>query len=318
MSQTLALESKPAALELHRLLKDIDPSRWDRTRWRDDVAAAIRTRAGALANRFSELWQASPYDRIATKAADIAHLLEQLPDTEEHAAWTRFRTQLSVAYESLSVSLRAEAVDVPNLRPTNYRRSLFHVLVSLTILGLIEHVLSGRWLWIVPGVFAATFWSLELARSRSARARAVLLGVFRAIAHPHERYQVNSSTWFATALTVLGLVFDPRLCAVGVIVLGIADPAAALVGRRWGRTRLVGQRSLEGTLTFAVVAFAAAFGVLAAYHGDTTMTARLLVAGGAAIAGAIAELFSRRVDDNFSIPLSAAAGGWLALALFGA
>jgi dolichol kinase len=182
------------------------------------------------------VWQAAPSERIAGDAGDIARLLAELPETEEQAAWARFRTQLGAAYESLSVSLRAEAVVVPNLRPTNYRRSSFHALTSIAILLLIEHVLIGRlggWLlFIVPAVFAGTFWSLELARVVSERARTFLLAVFRAIAHPHERYRVNSSTWFATALTLLGLVFEPHLCAVGVIVLGLADPAAALVGRR--------------------------------------------------------------------------------------
>jgi dolichol kinase len=316
MSQTLALESKPAALELHRLLKDIDPSRW-----RADVAAAARARAASLARRFAEVWQAAPSERIAGDAGDIARLLAQLPETEEQAAWARFRAQLGAAYESLSVSLRAEAVVVPNLRPTNYRRSLFHALTSVAILLLIEHLLidrMGGWLlFIVPAVFAVTFWSLEVARVVSERARTFLLAVFRAIAHPHERYRVNSSTWFATALTILGLVFEPHLCAVGVIVLGIADPAAALVGRRWGKTRLVGQRSLEGTATFAIVAFAMSLAVLSLWHTDLLVSSRLLVAGGAAIAGALAELFSRRIDDNFSIPLAAAAGGWLALAFAG-
>jgi dolichol kinase len=46
------------------------------------------------------------------------------------------------------------------------------------------------------------------------------------------------------------------------------------------------------------------------------LTHRLLIAFTAVLPAALAELFSRRIDDNLSIPLSAAAGAQLALLVF--
>ena len=77
--------------------------------------------------------------------------------------------------------------------------------------------------------------------------RVALLRVLGRIAHAHEHHRVNSSTWYGTAPVVLGGFFDPAVAAIAVAIHGLADPAAAWIGRRWGRVALVNGRTLEGT-----------------------------------------------------------------------
>jgi dolichol kinase len=101
--------------------------------------------------------------------------------------------------------------------------------------------------------------------------------------------------------------------------LAFADPMAAIIGRRFGRIRLVNGRSLEGSLTFIVTGFVAAITVLAIYYPEVSWGAKAALALGGAIPSAVAELVSRRIDDNLSIPLSAGAGAlamvyWLGIA----
>jgi dolichol kinase len=133
----------------------------------------------------------------------------------------------------------------------------------------------------------------------------MLFRVFGPLAHPHEHHRVNSATWYATALLVLALTHSKLLCTVGVAVLGFGDPAAAVLGRRFGRVRLVHGRTLEGTLSFVGVATAVAF--LALWLGyPHPVAGALLLALSGALAGGLAELFSLRVDDNLSVPLAAA------------
>lgn len=309
------IESRPIALELHRLLKDIDPSRW-----RDDVEGALRARADELAERFAALRAQLPSEPLAERASAIAELLREripqpgLPPGQVRDAWAGFRAQLSTAYEAFSLSLREEAsVVLPQLRPTNYTRSLVHAASAISVVLLIEEVLSAELRLWVPLAATAMAWSMEAARHFTETGRRFLLWLFGPIAHPHEHHRINSSTWFTTALAILGAFFAPAVAASAVIVLGLADPAAGLVGRRWGRTKLVHQRSLEGTLAFVAVGTAAALGVLSLWHGDMTIGARLLVAFAVALSGGIAELFSNRVDDNFSIPVVGSFGGALAM-----
>jgi dolichol kinase len=147
---------------------------------------------------------------------------------------------------------------------------------------------------------------MEWSRRRSPAVNAKLMALFAPVAHPHERHGINSATFYVTALLLLGLFAPQRAAEVGVVVLGLADPAAGLIGRRFGRTRLRANRSLEGTLGFVVVGALAAAGWLALVHAPALpVLAVLAVVAG--VSGALTELASTRLDDNFTIPVAVAA-----------
>ena len=102
-----------------------------------------------------------------------------------------------------------------------------------------------------------------------------------------------------------------------VAVLGLGDPVAGLVGRRWGRVKLVNNRSLQGTLTFVVVGTLAARAAMLLVPTSIASGTLWLTTLGAAIAGGLAELLSRRIDDNLSIPVITATAAAALLALMG-
>jgi len=317
---TLALQSRPIAIELHRLLRDLDPSRFRR-----ELEGKVRARIADMAEKFRHASQRSAVaegDDLPSTLAHVAEVLgEELPAPELPAdqvveAWTAYRKRLGLAYESLSQRLRTREVELPSLRPTNYARSFVHVACGTSSLLLVELFLTDRMRAIVPAAFALFFWFLETIRRVSSRANTFLMWVFGKIAHPREAHHVNSSTWYGTSLALLGLFFPLPVCAVAVAIVAYADPSASLVGRRWGRTKLVGERSLEGTATFAIVGTLVAFLTLRLWHAAEFPPLRALaVAAPAGIVGAIAELVSKKVDDNFSVPMSAAVVAWTMLQL---
>lgn len=190
-------------------------------------------------------------------------------------------------------------------RPANATRSIFHVASGALSLTLIRLLPGRTWLIAVSLTIAIAGWSMEAIRRRSPAANDRLMRFFSAIAHPQERYRVNSSTWYVTALLILSAFFPLRSAELGVVVLGLADPAAALIGRRFGRTRLRTGRSLEGMLAFVVTGTLGALATLVAFHA-LPWSSRITLALVAAVAGAVAELVSTRFDDNFTIPLTVA------------
>jgi len=320
VTQVLAADSRFLALELYRILKDFDVARW-----RHDRAPVLHERLSRVGDRLPRL-----VDRARTAAphTDLPHRLQALtelvrnrmphphwPTQEELAArWTEYRAQLIAAYEDLASSLRGLSVHVPSVRPTNYARSVFHVAMAAVAVAIIAVVPSRGPLIAFAAFFAASAWTMETVRRLRPGANEVLLGVFRLVAHPHERYRVNSATWYATALLVLSLTVPLSVGMLAAGVLGLADPAAALVGRRFGRVRLVHGRSLEGSLTFVAVGTVTATVLLTGFWGFS-WSAALPVAAVAALFAGVAELFSRTLDDNLSIPLAAGAGAQLALVL---
>jgi dolichol kinase len=316
----LADESGRLVLELHRALSDIDPARWHA-----GAAEALRVRLDELRSRAAKLTAARWPERDARLPASLGELhqrLAELPDAEStmasaQARWMAFKASMVPSYEALESALRAYEIHVPSLRPTNYRRNLTHVLSALGAIVILWAVPSPVWAIAVALPFCALGWSLELSRRQSPRVNAVLMRMLGPIAHPHEHRRVNSATWYTTALAILSLFEVPLPAGIALAVLGFGDPAAALVGRRFGRVTIRHGRTLEGTLAF--VAAGAVAGLAAAWLFAPTLpfgTLALLALAGA-LAGAVAELVSLRVDDNLSIPLVSAAAAGLAAAALG-
>src|SRR5690606_21101588 len=66
-------------------------------------------------------------------------------------------------------------------------------------------------------------------------------------------YELNSlsgSTWFFFSSLISIALFPKAAVALGLLYLGLGDPLASWVGLRWGKRRLPGGKSLEGSLTF--------------------------------------------------------------------
>ncbi|MEC7519748.1 MAG: hypothetical protein VYE22_07780 [Myxococcota bacterium] len=319
MQQALADESGRLVLELHRALSEIDPARWHA-----GAADAARLKLRAIEAKVAHLTSQSWPEKSAAlrvKLAEVgAALAERLPREDITAAnararWMAFRKSMTPSYEALQATLHQLEIHVPSLRPTNHRRSLFHVLNAAVCMGILYAVPDPAWAIAISGPLVLWAWTMEIGRRWSERWNAVLMRAFAPIAHPHEWRRVNSATWYLTAIFSLSLTQAPLPCAVGLAVLGVGDPIAAFVGRRWGRIPLVHGRTLEGTLAF--FAAASLFGVGAAFlfAPGIALGAALAIACAAGAAGALAELLSLRVDDNLSIPL--VASGAAALVTWG-
>jgi dolichol kinase len=197
------------------------------------------------------------------------------------------------------------------VRPTNYARSVFHCGSAAVGLFTVAFLPSHTGILIIAIAFATYAWSMEIGRRVFPGLNDWLMRAYSRVSHPHERYTVNSATWYATALVLLALFATRPATMASLAVLGVADPVAALVGRRWGTHILRAGRSLEGTLAFIVTgSIVAALALLLAGGLSAGRVAGFALLSG--VAGALAELVATRVDDNLTIP--AAVGGVLTAA----
>lgn len=203
-------------------------------------------------------------------------------------------------------------------RPENLYRSAQHVISALVVLLLIETIFDHHAAILVSSSFAAFAWTLEITRRRWPAWNRVLMRTMGLVAHEHEAHVVNSATWMSTGLAIIAPFFSLPTCALALVTLGFGDPAAGFIGRRYGRHKLVNNRSAEGTVAYALVAFLAGLGVLTIWHPELGVRG-VVAAALAAVVGALTELFCRNVDDNFAVPVLTAAavglvlqgsGGW--------
>ena len=307
------LHAEWVRVNVREVLRDADPSAW-----RSERAEELRRRVREIVARVRARWaerdaDPAPAPRLDEQLNTLAQTLERaLPEGAARKPWAEFVGEVHPEYEAFVAALPSPSG--PAVRPTNLPRSLFHFASAAVALTAVALLPSRGWLIAIPGTFAVYAWSMELGRRLFPQLNDRLMSFYGAIAHPHERYRVNSATWYGTALVLLALFATVPAMLAAIMVLGVADPVAAFVGRRWGKHALRAGRSLEGTLAFLVSGTLAAAVVLAIAHvGSPLAIAVLAVLSG--LAGAVAELYATRLDDNFTIPLAVGAIATLATPL---
>ena len=136
-----------------------------------------------------------------------------------------------------------------------------------------------------------------------------LTGLDRSLRRPGGPW-IDGVKLYPVAVLAALLLFPAPTAAAAWAVLGIADAASNVVGRRFGRPGFLGRtdRSLAGTAAF-VVAGAPAAALAHAWVAAQSPSQQVIVAAcAAAVAGAVVELLvPKGLDDNVAIALGAGA-----------
>ncbi len=326
MGPTLVFDTKSFAIELYSLLKELDPVKWKEEKKHSLKSKILRleTEVNRLYSELHEFNTKVQKHRnslaISEKLHNLRELLSELKNNylEEKAQKESFhnlRKRMEVSYQELASNMEPYSVKLPQIRPTNYARYAFHILSALFTLSCIEFISNPLYLIFIALAFSVSFWIMELLRVTNEKAKSKIKKFFNPVAHPDEGSRVCSSTWFTSSLVLLSLTQSITLCAIGVTVLGLSDPAAAAVGRKFGKTKLPGGRSLEGSATFFIVGTIATFLLLNYFHHMDSTQDMLVIAASAGLLGALGELLGSLLDDNITIPLSSALGAFMAMSL---
>ena len=296
--------------EVRAILTDADASAW-RAERADELRGRVKAVVAYVRERHRERSEAQSSARLLRTEALLATMERALPAEPTRARWAAFVGEVHPEYEALVHELPAPSESpLKAVRPTNYARSVFHcasAMVGVVTVGLVRaHA-------IIVGIavsFAVYAWAQEIGRRFSPRFNDWLMKMYGPVSHPHERYRINSATWYATALVILALVASRPATMAALAILGVADPVAALVGRRWGKHRFRTGRSLEGMLGFLVSGMVVASLALV-FAGGLALGQILVLAFVGAAVGAVVELVTTKLDDNLTIPI--AVGGAMTL-----
>lgn len=110
-----------------------------------------------------------------------------------------------------------------------------------------------------------------------------------------ERFMGSTYFLFSTILTIL--LFPKPIAISSLLILILADTAAALVGKTMGKVRILG-KTLEGSMAF----FLTALLIVWIYPNLNRLSGSL-----GALGAALIELLPVRLNDNLTIPLTAGA-----------
>ena len=145
----------------------------------------------------------------------------------------------------------------------------------------------------------AIYFAIELLRLTNKQAQNYFLTHFSSFLRTHEKQHITGTAYYLLSAFLSVLFFEKELAIACLSFLVLGDMLAALVGKKFGHTKILANKSLEGSLS----CFAACLviGLFVAWLFPAHLTPQVVVIG--ALTATIVELLSLWIDDNLTIPL---------------
>ncbi len=141
--------------------------------------------------------------------------------------------------------------------------------------------------------------------------------LFGPIMRQNEMHKIAGTSYLLTGIFLVALIFPMNIAILTMLFLAFADPIASYAGIRFGKDKIFGDKSLQGSMAAFFVCSILTFSFLT-YHWilmDRLVIVSLL--GG--LIGSLAELIPVfRLDDNLTLPLISGGALTLLFGIFGA
>ena len=171
-----------------------------------------------------------------------------------------------------------------------FRKSIH---LSGLILPVIYLFLDKPTMLILMGILTGFALTVELMKWLSSRFSEFFFQIFAFLLRTHERKgAMTGATYYLMSAFLCIFFFAKMLAIVCIFFMILGDLAAALVGKKWGKTKLLGKKSLEGSAACFVVCVSIALVIL-----------NPVIAIIGALVATIVELIPFPIDDNLTVPL---------------
>jgi len=180
--------------------------------------------------------------------------------------------------------------------PLNYRQEIYRKIIHLSsscIPFMLWYFGKDTFQpWIISCAIILPI--LDYGRRHNKFLHRIYSNLFITFTRPIEQGILSGASWVIIGAAVTIFIFNENTAIIGLLVLSIADSAAAIVGIKFGETQLY-SKSLEGSAAFFITATIIVFSLSpAAFYINFI----------AVIAATVVELFSTpRINDNLLIPM---------------
>ena len=155
-----------------------------------------------------------------------------------------------------------------------------------------------RWIFFLG---AAAAWVLEISRRRWVHLNDLLCALFRPVGRKGEVHGISSTSYYFLG-GAIAVAFPEPFGPVALVMATLADAWAALCGRRWGRHVWFKGKTIEGSASCLLAAFASGL----VYSALLPFFLPWYVILGSAIMVALGEaLFVGEIDNLFLAPAAA-------------
>ncbi|MDD0853408.1 SEC59/DGK1/VTE5 family protein [Halobacteriovorax sp. GB3] len=193
-------------------------------------------------------------------------------------------------------------------------RRLFHLTMGVGSGTIYALFLTHNQAVYILGTCACLLYIFEQVRLNYPEYSGTLSRVTKYFLRAEEQLKESASIPFVMGLLLTILTFPKSVSLVAIYTLAISDPLSAIIGIKFGRTRIVPHKSLEGSLAFFLSCFCIICFVYSPYL-ETKSWTLLFVAFAVSFSVSVFEMLPIKLDDNLTIPIFSAVTMWLAQTL---
>lgn len=184
---------------------------------------------------------------------------------------------------------------------------LMFVIWTLTPEKVSLSILAIAWVAFVP---------LDFLRHTSKSLNDWVVHAFKPIMRQNEVKRLAGTTYLLSGVALVAFLFPRPITSLTLLFLAFADPIASYFGIRFGRDKIFGHKSLQGTLAAYLVC--ASVSLIYAISLNQPLDRAIVFSLVAGAVGALAELVPvAKLDDNFTLPVFSAVGLYFLFHFFG-
>lgn len=205
--------------------------------------------------------------------------------------------------------------DLKNRSDIHWARKIWH-MVTVFAMFVTYQMVTPTTALVLLTIAYFIFIPFDILRLRYPQLNQLALVVMGPLMRTHEIKSTAGTTYLLTGVSIVVLIFPKPIVALSILFLAFADPLASYVGIRYGKDKILGNKTIQGFLGGFAVCTILTFLYLWSYEMNPGR--RLVVSLLAGFIGALAELVPvGKLDDNLTMPVVSAIGLWLVFHLFG-
>ncbi len=205
--------------------------------------------------------------------------------------------------------------DFKNRSDVHWARKIWHI-VTVFAMFLVYQLAPLPVSLTILLVACAVLIPFDFFRLKYPKLNDVALIFMGPLMRKSEIKSTAGTTYLLAGVAVIVLFFPKPIVGLSLLFLAFADPLASYAGIRFGKDKIMGNKSMQGFLMAFAVCFILTFLFLAGY--DLMLSRRLVISVLCGIVGAFAELIPiAKLDDNLTMPIMSAMGTWAVFQLFG-
>jgi diacylglycerol kinase (CTP) len=194
-------------------------------------------------------------------------------------------------------------------------RKIWHICGIVMIALLMQHLATKDSLFYlaVAGLIIIPFDILRLKRPDLNQH---IVRTFKIIIRIEEVATISGTSFLIVGSFLVVLLYPKPVAVLAMLLLAFGDPASSTFGVLFGKDKIWGRKSLQGSLACFTICTL----VCAVYFLTTNIMVErvVLVSILGGLIGALSELAQfKKLDDNMTFPVFAGFGLWCLFALFG-